>query len=649
MRKLLLCDCAGTQKIDKEGISQACGVPCSKVATSLCTDQIEIAAQAMEEGDVLIACQQERAVFEDLGEELGVADPAFVDLRDRAGWNKDGDAAAPKMSALVAEALVPSDPVPTVDVTSTGTCLIVGPSAVAFQLAEQVSDALAVTVLCLDGDLPDGRGFDVIQGRLARVTGAFGGFEVKIDAFRQLRPGGRGAFTFTQPQDGATSYCDIVIDLAGDVPFVSAPEKREGYLRADPKDLVSVQALAARAVQMVGTFEKPLFVSLSETLCAHSRAGKSACSNCLNICPTGAITSNGDSVAIDPMICAGCGACAALCPSGAITYEDPPVSFVVRRFEALANTFRKASGGRGPRLLVHDAHGAEMIRICARYADGLPLDVIPFELPVVSGFGHAEMLAALAQGFASVDILPGPKSELDALNREVALAEAIAGSGRVQILDIEDPAELTNGLAGTAAMAIDAPVLPLGNRRQIARLSAQALHPGSQEAIVLPEGAPYGAVLVDSDACTLCLACVSLCPPGALVDNPDRPELRFQEDACLQCGLCSNVCPENAITYEPRLNLSEAALSQVVLNEEDPFACIECGTEFGVKSTVERIVAKLSGAHPMFENSDQTRLIQMCDNCRIQAQYHSENNPFSGEPRPKPRTTEDYFSDRKDH
>ena len=165
----------------------------------------------------------------------------------------------------------------------------------------------------------------------------------------------------------------------------------------------------------------------------------------------------------------------------------------------------------------------------------------------------------------------------------------------------------------------------------------------------LPEGAPYGAVLVDQDACTLCLSCVSLCPSGALGDNPDLPQLRFQEDACLQCGLCANVCPEDAITYEPRLNLAASALDQVVLNEEEPFACIECGSLFGVKSTVERIMEKLAGNHAMFANPDAAKMIQMCDDCRVNAQFHQKDSPFAGKERPRVRTTEDYLSTRRDH
>jgi ferredoxin len=125
--------------------------------------------------------------------------------------------------------------------------------------------------------------------------------------------------------------------------------------------------------------------------------------------------------------------------------------------------------------------------------------------------------------------------------------------------------------------------------------------------------------------------------------------LRFQEDACLQCGICATICPEKAITLAPRMDLTDAALTQVVLNEEEPFACVECGVLFGSKSTVERITEKLAGKHAMFGTSDAARMIQMCENCRINAQFNAADNPFAASPRPRVRTTEDYLSKRKDH
>jgi len=649
-KSLILCDCAGTQPIDAAAVDQVGGIRCSRVHSALCTTQSDAAAKALAAGDTIIACQQERAVFEDLAEEIGALPPGFVDIRDRAGWSEQAAQAGPKMAALVAEALLPAAQVRSVDVISEGTCLIAGPGAVVLPLAEQLAEVLAVTALITDdGDLPVSRAFDTVRGRLKQLRGALGGFEVVIDALQQTQPGGRGAFSLGEARDGGRSYCDIVVDLTGGAALVSAPQKREGYLRGDPRDPLGVARLAFEAVQLTGTFEKPLYVALDETLCAHSRARQVGCSNCLDICPTGAITPDGDHVAIDPMICAGCGSCAALCPSTAITYQDPPVAHLLGRMQVLAQTYRTA-GGSAPRLLIHCAHGGEMIRLSARFGRGLPADVIPLQLEVISGVGHAEMLAALAHGFASVDILLAPGTERDALGRELALATAIAGPGKLNLLDQSDPDAMADQLfAADPPPPLTSSVLPLGNRRQIARLSAQALNPGVSAPLALPQGAPYGAVAVDVSACTLCLSCVSLCPSGALMDNPDTPQLRFQEDACLQCGICATICPENAISLRPQLDLSEAALTQTVLHEEEPFACVDCGALFGVKSTVERIMEQLAGKHAMFATSEAAKMIQMCDTCRVNAQFRSKDNPLSGGAKPKTRTTDDYLSKRRDH
>ena len=651
-KRLMVCSCAGSQAVDADGIAAATGLACSRVHSGLCTTEAGALDAALRgEDEVIVACAQEVATFEEIATAAGVAPPATVDLRDRAGWSDEGDAAGPKMAALAAEAALSAVGSKTIDVVSEGVCLIVGPGAVALPAAEQVAGALSVTVLLTDdADLPLNRGVDVVRGHLKRVRGALGRFEVEIDALQQVDPAGRGAFSLTPPRDGGRSDCDVIVDLTGGPAFVPAPDKREGYLRADPKDPLAVARLMTQAVQLVGTFEKPLYVRLEESLCAHSRAGQTGCTRCLDVCPTGAITPAGDHVSIDPMVCAGCGSCAALCPSQAIAYDDPPVAALLRRMEALANTYR-AAGGTAPRLLVHDdAHGAEMIRLSARFGRGLPADVIPLGLTTIAGFGHAEMLAALAHGFAAVDVLLAPTTERDALDREIVLADAVGGAGKLRLLDVAEPDALSDALyAAVAPAPLAEPVLPMGSRRQVTRLAAQALNPGAEAPLPLPDGAPYGAVEVDTESCTLCLSCVSLCPSGALVENPDRPELRFQEDACLQCGICRTICPEDAIALTPQLDLSDEALGQRILNEEEPFACVECGALFGVKSTIEKITEKLAGKHHMFGSPDAARMIQMCDDCRVKAQFKSPNQPFAQGTPPKTRTTDDYYSDRKDH
>jgi ferredoxin len=450
----------------------------------------------------------------------------------------------------------------------------------------------------------------------------------------------------TPPRDGGRTECDMIVDLRGDTPLFHY--KREGYMRADPRHADAVSKAVQEASQLVGGFEKPFYVALDPHICAHSRAGISGCSNCIDNCETGAIRPDGDHVAIDPLVCAGCGGCASVCPSGAITYGAPSFSFLLQRLETMAKTYREA-GGKSPRLLVHDAEfGGEMISLSARFGRGLPADVIPIEVESLSTFGHAEILAALGCGFAAVDILLAPKSERPLLENTLELALAISGNAAIRLLDLDEPDALSDALYDQSVAKPAPPILPIGSRRQVTRLAAKAIHTTPEVPIKLPQGAPFGAVVVDQDACTLCLSCVSLCPSGALLDNEDRPQLRFQEDACLQCGICSHACPENAITLVPQLDLSDAALSQRVLHEEEPFACISCGSLFGVKSTIDRVMDKLVEKHSMFATSEQGKLIQMCDKCRIEAQYHSTSSPFQSAPRPRTRTTDDYLK-RRDH
>ena len=107
------------------------------------------------------------------------------------------------------------------------------------------------------------------------------------------------------PLGGATSQCDIILDVSGGVPLFAAADLREGYLRADPGDPAAILRAAMKARDLVGTFDKPRYINFKEELCAHSRSRIVGCRRCLDLCPAGAIAPAGDHVAIDPHICAG--------------------------------------------------------------------------------------------------------------------------------------------------------------------------------------------------------------------------------------------------------------------------------------------------------------------------------------------------------
>jgi ferredoxin len=186
----------------------------------------------------------------------------------------------------------------------------------------------------------------------------------------------------------------------------------------------------------------------------------------------------------------------------------------------------------------------------------------------------------------------------------------------------------------------------------VLRFALHELHgvaPAPVDVVELPERAPFGAVEIDASGCTLCLACVSACPTGALTDDSERPLLRFDEDACVQCGLCKATCPEKVIALKPRIAFRAAMEPARILKEEQPFCCVRCGKPFGVKSTIERVAAKLEGKHWMYPGSSRRiDVVKMCDDCRVAVVTEQDFDPYGSPPRPPARTTEDYLREREE-
>jgi hypothetical protein len=65
-----------------------------------------------------------------------------------------------------------------------------------------------------------------------------------------------------------------------------------------------------------------------------------------------------------------------------------------------------------------------------------------------------------------------------------------------------------------------------------------------------------------------------------------------------------------------------------------------------VKSTIERVVAKLEGKHWMYTGpSRRLDIIKMCDDCRVAVAAEEGLDPYGG-PKPPTRTTDDYLRER---
>jgi ferredoxin len=584
----------------------------------------------------------------------------MADLIEPEGSN-EAARSEPRRAALLALAGEPVPPVPYVQLESSGVVLICGRDEIAVEAGNLLKDHLDVTVLIAPpaAITPVGMtDFPVARGKVRNARGHLGAFEVTVDDFAQAMPSLRGALTFGSSRDDTRSSCDIILDLTGGTALFPAADLRHGYLRADPGNPAAMLRAVSSARDLTGSFEKPRYIAYNDTLCAHSRSGIVGCTRCLDLCPTSAIAPAGDRVAIDANVCAGCGQCAAACPTGAASYALPPEDVLMRKLRVMLIAYREA-GGEQPIVLVHDApHGAPLID-ATEFGDGLPAHVLPFAVNEITQIGLESIAAAFAYGASAMGFLlrARPLHDVSGLRRTIALADPILsglgfGSGRIDTIETDDPDLLLEALHAIPSMPPaprPASFRPRGDKRGVLRFALSELHraaPNPVGVISLPKGAPFGAVEIDVEGCTLCLSCVSACPTGALRDDPERPMLRFVEDACVQCGLCQATCPEDVITLKPQIDFDAARAPARILKQEEPFCCIRCSKPFGVKSAIDRVVAKLEGKHWMYRGSRRIDVIKMCGDCRVAAAAQESFDPY-GTHGPTVRTTDDYLRERE--
>lgn len=523
---------------------------------------------------------------------------------------------------------------PTVTYESRGNLLIIGTAEQLLQLADQFSALNSVTLLATDSNTSHTQtAHTLYYSQAISVKGYLGAFDVHCQIAHNavaLKTNlakiaiGRDCFDIVVDMT-ATGLMNIEIPAAGYYAVGQCSEKRASEKLA---------ALVEDLPTMIGTFDKPKYFRLNPDLCAHSSRSIKGCDRCIDACPAGALSSDGVAIAIDPYLCQGVGTCATACPTEAISYALPDPQ-ITQNFVHSVLARYKQEGGKTPTLLLYGERDTDAVTdVLAE----LPSCVITLALEELATVGIDTWFSALAYGAHQVLLATNTKyipATIDTvLTNELTIAQNFLtelgyDADRICLFDFSDSAHF-KGYESTLMTPIEAALT--GTKREKLFTVLETLNqssPAQPTHSTVTANAPYGSVTCETDDCTLCMSCVSVCPTRALHAIGDRPGLLFVEQDCIQCGMCEKACPEKVITLEAGFNWDwQARKADKLIHEEPAACCISCGKPFAPASMVKMLTEKLQ-SHSHFQG-EAIRRLSMCEDCRVRDIFEKmEQDPQS--------------------
>ena len=503
---------------------------------------------------------------------------------------------------------------------SAGSLLVIADGSIdAARVLEQPLPAGTVLALAqpggFDANESDGR-VRILNAGVSRLEGWLGRFR---PAF--VRSGIPVSAPLDAPGDGTF---DLVIDLSSE-PLIQRSVPPIGYFA--PRDGEGLAAALEGCRRLVGEFAKPKYFQYELGLCAHSAFGQPGCTRCLDVCGADAIRSTGDRIEIEPHLCQGCAACTLACPTGALSFTGPTRETLLEQAEqAIA-----AAEGSNPVLIIHSP---EVELPALESSNCVGLAVAP-----LAAFGEELWLAALARGAGRIVLLADddlPEETRRLLEARLEIARSmLAASGHpadaVSMVNKLEDASVETGAGRVTSRghdeSVDSPGLPVHHKRGLLTRSLAWLEPSEGfEPETLEAGAPFGTLVVDPQRCTLCSACVKICPTAAL-DYNDTGEsglarLTFAEELCVQCGACESGCPENAIGLQARIApLSVRGFWRALAS--DPLAgCPDCGQGFMPEKLLAAGIRRAEATEMPAAAVEQMKRCPDCRHRRLQGDNH---------------------------
>lgn len=347
--------------------------------------------------------------------------------------------------------------------------------------------------------------------------------------------------------------------------------------------------------------------------CVRVRNRNTACQNCVDFCPTGCISLEGNDITIDPFQCIGCGTCSSACPTGALVALKPGDA----QLEDACAHMLDANDGVGViacREIMKKAAGridsnkVVGVECLSRVDESLIVDLAGLgaeSLDLVCGdCATCELNKA---GQMALEVVLTARDILGAWNSPMTLdvRQKLPGFVRLRaehdegrrgaVREVRDMAvdvaaaaadyEIKQALGGDHEEQFSYAMLRSQNGRNLPQFMPkrrQILHEaldylGEPQDEILTTRL-WGHAELDGSACDGCGLCEMFCPSGAIRmvyagEEETGPvydgRVRAASDRanyvdvfpkqCLQCLTCENICPQKAIHIDQQVFATDIA------------------------------------------------------------------------------------------
>lgn len=355
------------------------------------------------------------------------------------------------------------------------------------------------------------------------------------------------------------------------------------------------------------------YISYDDSICQYHHRRSLHCGKCDEICPSVAILKDDEikQLEFSHVDCVDCGECVNICPSGALDYAPMP-----------KNCFYEILKFYEDKIILVISENVKIENLDIQLNE----NIIPFMVKTSHFLDQRHLLAMLETSGASMIIYDEKSNNKEVIDLINEIFERKFKQQGVFLAhskkDLEQALNQVSFIPNLKFMVDNSSLL---KREDFAVRLRELIKDENLGNIPSKEWIRYGKISINTDTCTLCLACVGSCNVGALVADTKDNSLKFNASLCTTCGYCEASCAEKdtLVLQRSGIDLEKDYFSFVILAQDELFACIECGKEFATKKAIEKIASIMK---PKFLGDDaKIKTLYCCAECKAKVMIQSMN------------------------